>query len=288
MDTKELIKKVKRIEIKTKGLSTQIFSGEYHSAFKGRGMAFSEVREYANGDEIRTIDWNVTARFNDPYVKVFEEERELTVILLIDLSGSSDFGTLEKTKREMITEIAAVLGFSAMSNNDKIGAVFFTDKVEKFISPGKGRSHVLRIVRELIEFQPEHHGTNIKEALRFFTNTVKKRSIAFLISDFDDHGFDDSIKIVNRKHDLIALRVHDKAEKELPKLGFLKIEDPETKKWKWVNTFSSNVRQKYADAYVRRENEILEKLRKSGVDSANIATNESYVKPLMQLFKKRV
>lgn len=288
MDTKELIKKVKRIEIKTKGLSTQIFSGEYHSAFKGRGMAFSEVREYANGDEIRTIDWNVTARFNDPYVKVFEEERELTVILLIDLSGSSDFGTLEKTKREMITEIAAVLGFSAMSNNDKIGAVFFTDKVEKFISPGKGRSHILRIVRELIEFQPENTGTNIKEALRFFTNTVKKRSIAFLISDFDDKDYNDSIKIVNRKHDLIALRVFDHAEKELPKLGFLKIEDPETGQWKWVNTLSSKVREKYKEAYEQREKEILSQLKKAGVDSANIATNESYVKPLMQLFKKRV
>ncbi|MEZ4936273.1 MAG: DUF58 domain-containing protein [Crocinitomicaceae bacterium] len=288
MDTKELIKKVKRIEIKTKGLSTQIFSGEYHSAFKGRGMAFSEVREYANGDEIRTIDWNVTARFNDPYVKVFEEERELTVILLIDLSGSSDFGTLEKTKREMITEIAAVLGFSAMSNNDKIGAIFFTDKVEKFISPGKGRSHVLRIVRELIEFSPESHGTNIKEALRFFTNTIKKRSIAFLISDFDDEGYDDSIKIVNRKHDLIALRVYDNAEQELPKMGFLKIEDPENKTWKWVNTFSKSVREKYKEAYLKKETEILGKLKKSGVDAANIATNESYVKPLIQLFKKRV
>lgn len=288
MDTKELIKKVKRIEIKTKGLSTQIFSGEYHSAFKGRGMAFSEVREYANGDEIRTIDWNVTARFNDPYVKVFEEERELTVILLIDLSGSSDFGTREKTKREMITEIAAVLGFSAMSNNDKIGAVFFTDKVEKFISPGKGRSHILRIVRELIEFQPENSGTNIKEALRFFTNTIKKRSIAFLISDFDDTGFDDSIKIVNRKHDLIALRVYDSAEKQLPKLGFLKVEDPETKKWKWVNTLSRSVREKYRASYEKQAEETLQKLKKSGVDSANIATNENYVQPLMQLFKKRV
>lgn len=288
MNTKELIKKVKKIEIKTKGLSTQIFSGEYHSAFKGRGMAFSEVREYASGDEIRTIDWNVTARFNDPYVKVFEEERELTVILLIDLSGSSDFGTLEKTKREMITEIAAVLGFSAMSNNDKIGAVFFTDKVEKFISPGKGRSHVLRIVRELIEFKPENQGTNIKEALRFFTNTIKKRSIAFLISDFDDQGYDDSIKIVNKKHDLIALRVYDQAEQELPKIGFAKIEDPETGKWKWVNTMSKKVRTRYKEAYNQRTTEILEKLKKSGVDSANIATDESYVKPLIQLFKKRV
>lgn len=288
MDTKELIKKVKRIEIKTKGLSTQIFSGEYHSAFKGRGMAFSEVRDYAAGDEIRTIDWNVTARFNEPYVKVFEEERELTVILLIDLSGSSDFGTLEKTKREMITEISAVLGFSAMSNNDKIGAIFFTDKIEKFISPGKGRSHILRIVRELIEFQPEGKGTDIKEALRFFTKAIKKRSIAFLISDFDDEGFDDSIKIVNKKHDLIALRVYDKAEAELPKMGFLKIEDPETGNWKWVNTFSKKVRSKYKESYEIKERNTLEKLKKSGVDSANIATNESYVKPLIQLFKKRV
>jgi uncharacterized protein (DUF58 family) len=288
LDTKELIKKVKRIEIKTKGLSTQIFSGEYHSAFKGRGMAFSEVRDYAAGDEIRTIDWNVTARFNEPYVKVFEEERELTVVLLIDLSGSSDFGTLEKTKREMITEISAVLGFSAMSNNDKIGALFFTDKVEKFISPGKGRSHILRIVRELIEFKPENSGTNIKEALRFFTNTIKKRSIAFLISDFDDDGYHDSLRIVNKKHDLIALRIYDKAEYNLPKLGFLKIEDPETKEWKWVNTFSKKVREKYKEIYLSNEKNIIDNLKKSGIDSANISTDESYVKPLIQLFKKRV
>ena len=288
MDTKELIKKVKRIEIKTKGLSTQIFSGEYHSAFKGRGMAFSEVRDYASGDEIRTIDWNVTARFNSPFVKVFEEERELTVVLLIDLSGSSDFGTKEKTKREMITEISAVLGFSAMSNNDKIGAIFFTDKVEKFIPPGKGRSHILRIIRELIEFQPSQSGTNIKEALRFFTNTVKKRSIAFLISDFDDQDFQDSIKIVNRKHDLIALRIFDKAEYELPKFGFIKVEDPETKEWKWVNTFSKKVRSNYKEAYISKEKNIIETLKKSGIDSANISTDESYVKPLIQLFKKRV
>lgn len=288
MDTKELIKKVKRIEIKTKGLSTQIFSGEYHSAFKGRGMAFSEVRDYANGDEIRTIDWNVTARFNAPFVKVFEEERELTVVLIIDLSGSSEFGTLEKTKKEMITEIAAVLGFSAMSNNDKIGALFFTDKVEKFIPPGKGRSHMLRIVRELIEFKPANSGTNIKEALRFFTNTIKKRSIAFLISDFADKEYEDSIRIVNKKHDLIALRIYDKAEYNLPKLGFLKIQDPETHEWKWVNTLSKKVREKYSNSYKQKEESILLNLKKSGVDSANISTDESYVKPLVQLFKKRV
>lgn len=287
METSELLKKVRKIEIKTKGLSSQIFSGEYHSAFKGRGMAFSEVREYMPGDEIRTIDWNVTARFNHPYVKVFQEERELTVMLLVDISGSERFGTNIQLKQDLITEICAVLAFSAIQNNDKIGVIFFTSKVEKFIPPKKGKSHILRIIRELIEFKPEERGSDIKEALRYFTNIVKKRSIAFLISDFIDEGYEDAMKVANRRHDLVALRIHDKAETNLPNLGLVKWVDAETGEERWVNTASKDFQTKYYAAARRREDALADQFRKSGVDYASIGTGESYVKPLMNLFKQR-
>lgn len=286
-DTAELLKKVRRIELKTKGLSNQIFSGEYHSAFKGRGMAFSEVREYTVGDEVRTIDWNVTARFGHPFVKVFEEERELTVILVVDVSGSDSFGTTEQLKKSLITEICAVLAFSAITNNDKIGVIFFSNKVEKFISPKKGKSHILRIIRELLEFEPEEQGTNISEALRFLNNVVKKRSIAFLITDFMDSDYEDALKLANRKHDLVALRINDQREQDMPNVGLVQFLDPESGELRWVNTSSKKVREAYhqaaLDRVVRAENDC----RRAGVDSAAIATDESYIKPLRNLFSKR-
>jgi uncharacterized protein (DUF58 family) len=286
-DTAELLKKVRRIELKTKGLSNQIFSGEYHSAFKGRGMAFSEVREYAVGDEVRTIDWNVTARFGHPFVKIFEEERELTVILVVDVSASDSFGTSEQIKKSLITEICAVLAFSAITNNDKIGVIFFSDRVEKFISPKKGKSHILRIIRELIEFEPEGQGTNISEALRYLNNVVKKRSIAFLISDFMDNNYEDALKLANRKHDLVALRIHDKRESEMPNVGMVQFQDPETGELRWVNTSSKKVRQAYREAAEQRQFKADTALKRAGVDSASIATDESYIKPLRNLFSKR-
>jgi len=286
-DTAELLKKVRRIELKTKGLSNQIFSGEYHSAFKGRGMAFSEVREYAPGDEVRTIDWNVTARFGHPFVKIFEEERELTVILVVDVSASDSFGSQEQIKKTLITEICAVLAFSAITNNDKIGVIFFSNKVEKFISPKKGKSHILRIIRELIEFKPESQGTNISEALRYLNNVVKKRSIAFLISDFMDNDYEDALKLANRKHDLVALRIHDKREGEMPNVGLAQFYDPETGESRWVNTGSKKVRQAYKDAALNREAMANNALRRAGVDNAAIATDESYIQPLRNLFSKR-
>jgi uncharacterized protein (DUF58 family) len=286
-DTAELLKKVRRIELKTKGLSNQIFSGEYHSAFKGRGMAFSEVREYAVGDEVRTIDWNVTARFGHPYVKIFEEERELTVILVVDVSASDSFGTAEQIKKSLITEICAVLAFSAITNNDKIGVIFFSSKVEKFITPKKGKSHILRIIRELIEFKPEESGTNISEALRYLNNVVKKRSIAFLISDFMDSDYEDSLKLANRKHDMVALRIHDKREAEMPNVGMAQFTDPETGEVRWVNTASRKVREAYHQAALNRELRADNALRRAGIDTAAIATDESYIQPLRNLFSKR-
>jgi uncharacterized protein (DUF58 family) len=286
-DTAELLKKVRRIELKTKGLSNQIFSGEYHSAFKGRGMAFSEVREYAIGDEVRTIDWNVTARFGHPYVKIFEEERELTVILVVDVSASDSFGTTHQLKKSLITEICAVLAFSAITNNDKIGVIFFSNKVEKFISPKKGKSHILRIIRELHEFEPEAQGTNISEALRFLNNVVKKRSIAFLITDFMDTDYEDALKLANRKHDLVALRIHDRRETEMPNVGLVKFIDPETGSLRWVNTGSKKVREAYHDAALERIGRAENACRRAGVDSAAIATDESYIQPLRTLFSKR-
>jgi uncharacterized protein (DUF58 family) len=287
VETVELLKKVRTIEIKTRGLSNHIFSGEYHSAFKGRGMTFSEVREYVPGDDIRAIDWNVTARFNHPYVKVFEEERELTVILLVDVSGSGEFGTKNQFKNEMMTEICAVIAFSAIQNNDKIGVIFFSDKIEKFIPPKKGKMHILRIIRELIEFKPESKGTDIGEALRYFTNMVKKRSIAFLISDFIGKGFEDSLKIANKKHDLVAVRIFDQREAILPEVGLLKMVDAETGKQIVVDTSDRNVRENYVRHFKNQESELAQIFAKSGVDVVKIRTDQNYVQPLMNLFKRR-
>ena len=290
METKELLKKVRKIEIKTKGLSNQIFSGEYHSAFKGRGMTFSEVREYAHGDEIRTIDWNVTARFGTPHVKVFEEERELTVMLLVDVSGSQYVGSDVQLKRELIAEICAVISFSAIQNNDKIGAVFFTDKTELFIPPAKGKKHILRIIRELIELKPTSNKTDIAEALRHYTNAIKKRSIGFLLTDFktsDKKELEKALKITNKRHDLVAVKVKDKNEEELPNVGFVKFEDLENNKTKWVNTSSKKARKNYKINALKEEDDIKEILRKSGVDFTIVETDKSYIKPLIDLFKHR-
>jgi len=287
METIELLKKVRKIEIKTRGLSDHIFSGEYHTAFKGRGMAFSEVREYQPGDDIRTIDWNVTARFNHPYIKVFQEERELTVMLLIDVSASGEFGTRKQLKLELIIELCAVLAFSAIQNNDKIGVIFFSDKIEKFIPPKKGKSHILRIIRDLITFKPEHKKTNIEVALQYFTNVVKKRSIAFLISDFVADGFSDALKIANKKHDVVALRIYDKRECELPNIGLIKIKDAETGAIQWADTSDDATRINYEVNYKKNEAKLKEIFNKSGVDSTSIATDQNYIQPLMSLFKKR-
>jgi uncharacterized protein (DUF58 family) len=287
MDTTELIKKVRRIEIKTRGITQSLFSGEYHSAFKGRGMSFSEVREYQMGDDIRTIDWNVTARFNHPYVKVFEEERELTLILLVDVSGSEHFGTRKQLKEDMVTELCAVLAFSGLQNNDKIGVIFFSDIIEKFIPPKKGKSHILRIIRELLELKPKSTKTDITQALKYLTNAIKKKSIAFMISDFMDGDFTDAMKIASRKHDLIALRIYDKREKELPNVGLLKTIDPESGKITWMNTSNKKVRYAYAEAVNKKEKMLSEIFRRTGVDTVSIATDESYMAPLSNLFKKR-
>ncbi len=286
-DTKELLKKVRKIEIKTRGLSNHLFSGEYHSAFKGRGMSFNEVREYQPGDEIRTIDWNVTARFNHPYVKVFNEERELIVMILIDVSGSENFGTIIRQKQDTATELCAVLAFSAIQNNDKVGVIFFSDKIEKFIPPKKGRSHILMIIRELIDFTPENKGTNVAEALRYFTSAIKKRSTAFIISDFISGQFDDQLKIANKKHDIIALKLYDRHEEEFPDLGLIPVVDKETGGLNWINTGNKDVRNAYKKAGLERNARLKETFSRSGVDFTSIGTHESYVKPLMTLFKKR-
>jgi uncharacterized protein (DUF58 family) len=287
VETTDLLKRVRKIEIKTRGLSQQIFAGEYHSAFKGRGMAFSEVREYQFGDDIRSIDWNVTARFNHPYIKIFEEERELTVMLLIDVSGSREFGTQSMLKKNMITEIAAVLSFSAINNNDKIGVIMFSDRIEKFIPPKKGRQHILRIIRELIDFVPESRGTNISEALRYLTNAIKKRSTAFLISDFMDENYNDALKIASKKHDLVGLRIYDEREAELPSIGLVQLKDAETGEHIWIDTSDRTIRDNYKNAWVSRERIINETLKKVGVDFVTIATDQDYVRPLIKLFKKR-
>jgi uncharacterized protein (DUF58 family) len=287
METSELLKKVRKIEIKTRGLSNQVFSGEYHSAFKGRGMTFSEVREYQPGDDIRAIDWNVTARFNTPFVKVFEEEREMTVMLLVDVSASGEFGTQKQLKQDVITELCAVLSFSSIQNNDKIGVIFFSDKIEKFIPPKKGKSHVLRIIRDLIEFRPEHKKTNIQLALKYLTNVIKKRSIAFVISDFMDDNFVDALKIASKKHDLVALRIYDKREQELPNVGLIKLADAETGAVKWIDTSDKHVRALYSANAKRHEAYLRDVFNKSGVDAANINTLESYIPPLTNLFKRR-
>lgn len=288
METSELLKKVRKIEIKTRGLSSQIFSGEYHSAFKGRGMAFSEVREYTPGDDVRTIDWNVTARFSTPYVKVFEEERELSVVLVVDVSASGLFGTNKQYKQDLITELCAVVAFSASQNNDKIGVIFFSDKIEKFIPPKKGKSHVLRIIRELLEFKPENKKTNLALALKYLTNVIKKKSIVFLISDFyADSDYKDALKIANKKHDLVALRIVDKTETELPNVGLIKLRDNETGKLMWVDTSDKTFRKQFAVNYLKFEDDLKDIFNRSGTDATKIFTHENYVKPLMNLFKNR-
>ncbi len=287
METSELIKKVRKIEIKTRGLSNQVFAGNYHSAFKGRGMAFTEVREYQYGDDIRNIDWNVTARLNRPYVKVFEEEREMTVMLMIDVSGSHEFGATGAVKEQMVTEIASVLAFSAINNNDKVGVIFFSEQIEKFIPPKKGTKHILRIIRELINFSPERKGTNIGMALKYLRNVNKKRSVAFLISDFQDKGFGDALQIVAKKHDLICIRVYDHRERELPAVGLMKFRDAETGKTYWIDTSSKSVRERVISYNREHEAFLRDVFAKAAVDQINIPTDKDFVPPLMQLFRKR-
>jgi len=287
MLTKEILKQVRQIEIKTKGLVNQVFSGEYHSVFKGRGMVFSEVREYQFGDDIRNIDWNVTARFGHPFVKVFEEERELTIMLLVDLSGSQNFGSAEKTKQQIAAEISAILAFSALKNNDKVGLILFTDKIEQFVPPRKGKTHVLRIIRELLSFEPSGKATNIKGALEFLNNAIKKKSIVFMLSDFMDDGYDKILRICGRKHDLIGIVMDDPREESLPKIGLVKLKDAETGKEMWIDTSDKNVNkflQKYkSESHSKRKMLFIT----SRVDSIEIKTNVPYLKPLTEFFKMR-
>ncbi|MDD4235936.1 MAG: DUF58 domain-containing protein, partial [Bacteroidales bacterium] len=287
MEATELLKKVRKIEIKTRGLSNQIFAGEYHSAFKGKGMAFSEVREYMYGDPIKDIDWHVTARFNHPYVKVYEEERELTVMLVMDVSKSGEFGTQKQLKKYQAAEIAAVLSFSAILNNDKIGVIFFSDKIEKFIPPKKGRKHILRIIRELLDFEPESSKTDITEALRFLTNAMKKRCTAFVISDFMAPDYSEALKIAARKHDLVALHLYDNRETNLPDIGLIQVHDAETGAKTWIDSSSKTIRNNYNKWWLNKEAERKERFKKAGVDFVSISTDIDYVKPLMALFKKR-
>ena len=288
MDSLELLKKVRKIEIKTRGLSQNIFAGEYHTAFKGRGMTFSEVREYQYGDDIRDIDWNVTARQNRPYVKIYEEERELTLMLLIDVSGSRNFGALGVEKKEMIAEIAATLAFSAIQNNDKVGVIFFSDKIEKFIPPKKGRKHILLVIRELLDFTPESNGTDINKALEYLTSVIKKHCATFLISDFiDSIDYYKSLSIANHKHDVTCVQVYDKRETALPKIGLVKLYDMESGVSKWVNTSSRKVRNLYGKWWYQHQIEMNDRFAKSKVDHASIATDEDYVKALMAMFKMR-
>ena len=293
MTPQELLKRVRKIEIKTKALSHQIFAGEYHSAFKGRGMAFSEVREYQYGDDVRNMDWNVTARMSAPYVKVFEEERELTVVLLVDISRSGLFGTAGETKRELVAEIAATLAFSAMLNNDKVGALFFSDTVEKFIPPKKGRSHLLHIIREILEYTPEHDGTDIGEALRYLTNAIKRRCTAFVLSDMldvDENGaprYEDALKVAVNRHDISVIRVFDPRERTLPDVGLVHVKDSETGKGAWVNTSSRGTRSAY-EKWFRTATDQADKLfNRYQVDSVDTATDEDYVKNLIALFHRR-
>ena len=288
METNELLKKVRKIEIKTRGLSRNIFAGEYHTAFKGRGIAFSEVREYQYGDDIRDIDWNVTARYARPYVKVFEEERELTVMLLIDVSGSKDFGTVQIMKNEITTEIAATLAFSAIQNNDKIGVIFFSNRIEKFIPPQKGRKHILYIIRELLNFQPENKKTDIAQALKYLTNVIKKRCTTFLISDFINHNsYLDALTIANRKHDVVAIQVYDRREVELPSVGLIKMRDAETGSERWIDSSSSGIRKMYSEWWNSRQEEMYQSFNKCRVDSVSVRTEDDYVKSLLALFHKR-
>ncbi len=287
METADILKRVRQIEIKTRGLSSNIFAGEYHSAFKGRGMMFSEVREYQFGDDIRNIDWNVTARFNHPYIKVFEEEREMTVMLLIDVSGSREFGTTWRFKKNIITEMAAVLAFSAIQNNDKAGVIFFSDKIEKFIPPKKGKKHILHIIRELISFTPEERKTDISGVLKYLTNAIKKRCTTFVISDFIDENFEDALKIANQKHDVVALRVFDPREAEMPDIGFVQFKDAETGDYQWINTSNRKNREMYQQWWTNNEQRIKSVFTRCGIDNVAVKTDEDYVKALMSLFKKR-
>lgn len=288
METSELIKKVRKIEIKTRGLSHNIFAGQYHSAFKGRGMSFSEVRDYHYGDDVRDIDWNVTARFNKPYVKVFEEERELTVMLLVDLSESLDFGTALRTKREMLAEIAATIAFAAIQNNDKIGVIFFTDRIEKFIPPQKGRKHILYIIRELLNIEPESRKTDIKVPLEFLTNALKKKCTAFLLSDFICTGdYSNALTIANRKHDLTAIQVYDRRLAELPDVGLIKVRDAESDVEMYIDTSSRKVREAQRDWWRSQSNALKERMLRSRVDSVSVRTDQDYVKALLALFAQR-
>ena len=287
MDTKELLKKVRKIEIKTRRLSDHIFSGEYHSSFKGRGMTFSEVRQYQFGDDIRSIDWNVTARYNEPYVKVFEEERELTMMLVVDISGSEFFGTTQQFKRDILTEISATLAFSAIQNNDKVGLLLFSDEIELFIPPKKGKTHVLRIIRELIEFKPKSKKTDLTQALKYLSNVMKKKAIVFILSDFIDTGYDNALKIVGKKHDVTGIRVYDKLETELPKLGMVPMRDAESGEIILVNTNSKGVRNNYRSHYLKTVDYFEDTFTKSGSGVINTRIDESYVKKLLGYFKRR-
>lgn len=295
METSEIIKRVRKIEIKTRGLSQNIFAGEYHSAFKGRGMAFSEVREYQYGDDVRDIDWNVTARFHRPYVKVFEEERELTVMLLIDVSGSLDFGTTRQMKRDMATEIAATLAFSAIQNNDKIGVIFFSDQIEKYIPPKKGRKHILYIIREMLNFQPKSKNTDVAMAVEFLTRVMKRRSTVFVLSDFfvrpevREHGeaFEHALTMCNRKHDMVAIQVYDQRAKILPDIGLMKVRDAETGHEMFIDTSSKKLRLAHTRYFMERQNFLQQTFTKSNVDWTSIATSDDYVKALLMLFKQR-
>ena len=288
METSEILKKVRKIEIKARGLSSNVFAGQYHSAFKGRGMAFSEVREYQYGDDVRDIDWNVTARFHRPYIKVFEEERELTVMMMIDVSGSLDFGTQRQMKRDMVTEIAATIAFSAIQNNDKIGMVFFSDRIEKYIPPKKGRKHILYIIRELLDFQPQSHRTDVKQALEFLTSVAKRRCTAFVLSDFyDTQDYLQPLQIANRKHDVVALQVYDIRAKELPDVGLMRVVDAETGHEQYIDTSSRQLRQAHERYWRHAQEKLKDTMTKSNVDLVSIATNEDYVKSLLMLFKRR-
>lgn len=287
METADLLKKVRKIEIKTKGLSSHIFSGEYHSTFKGRGMSFSEVREYQYGDDVRNIDWNVTARIGTPHIKIFEEERELTVMLLIDVSGSSFFGTVNQMKNEILTEICAVLAFSAINNNDKVGVLFFSDRIEKFIPPKKGRKHILRIIRELIDFKPEGKGTDLSLALEYLNNVLKKRSICFVLSDFQTSGYEPALRVSARRHDLVGVHLSDPREAELPNVGLIQMRDAETGNISWVDTGSRKIREGFKQNFVDNFNYFKSNFLRSGADFVNIRTDESYVNSLLKFFRKR-
>ncbi|MBM6864395.1 DUF58 domain-containing protein [Bacteroides caecigallinarum] len=288
METTELLKRVRQIEIKTRGLSSNIFAGQYHSAFKGRGMAFSEVREYQYGDDVRDIDWNVTARFDKPFVKVFEEERELTVMLLVDVSNSLDFGTSKQMKKDMVTEIAATIAFSAIQNNDKIGVIFFSDKIEKFIPPKKGRKHILYIIRELLDFEPESSRTDLQCAIEYLTNVLKKRCTAFMLSDFiDDKNFKNALTVANRKHDVVAVQVYDRRMEELPDVGLMLVRDAETGHEEWIDTSSKSLRKAHHDWWMEQQKKLNETFNLCNVDSVSVRTDQDYVKALLNLFAKR-